>query len=76
MAIFKKEKKLFGNNIPPRCEYCFLGQTSSDGEMILCKKKGVVTADFSCKSFEYIPFKRTPKRRMAMRDFTPDEFKL
>ncbi len=76
MAIFKKERKLFGNNITPKCEYCISGQTSSDGEMILCSKKGVVTNDFSCKKFEYIPFKRTPKRRMPMQSFSQEDFKL
>ncbi len=76
MALFKKEKKLFGNNIQPKCEYCFLGNTASDGEMVLCSKKGVVTSDYSCKKFEYMPAKRKPKRRKPMETYTAEDFKL
>ncbi len=76
MALFKKETKLFGNDIQPQCEYCNNGSTASDGEMVLCSKKGVVTKDFSCKKFEYNPFKRIPKRRRSLGSFTAEEFKL
>ncbi len=76
MALFKKEKNLFGDNITPKCEYCALGNIASDGEMILCSKKGVVTPDFSCKKFEYTPIKRIPKRKRTLETYSAEDFKL
>ena len=38
--------KLFGSRIEPACEYCKLGEPSSDGQMILCRSKGIVAPYF------------------------------
>ena len=76
MGIFKSNKLLFGNNIDPACTYCLNGTTSSDEQMILCSKKGVVSPYYSCNKFEYCPTKRIPKRMPKLPDFSPEEFKL
>lgn len=76
MALFKSNKKLFGNNIQPACEYCLHGSISSDNEMILCKKKGVVSPYYSCNKFIYMPTKRIPKRRPNLPQYSAEDFKL
>lgn len=50
---------LFKKSIEPRCAYCARGSCLEKNE-ILCPKKGVVSAGFSCRSFRYDPFKRVP----------------
>ncbi len=76
MGIFKNNKKLFGNNIPPACEYCSFGNRSSDNAMILCSKKGVVSPYYSCNKFNYMPTKRIPKRRPNLPNYSADDFSL
>lgn len=68
--------KLFGNEIPPACEYCEHGNASASGNMILCVKKGVVAPFYKCRKFVYAPLKRVPKRRPKLPSFTVDDFKL
>lgn len=68
--------KLFGNYIQPACEYCNYGEKSSDGQMILCNKKGIVSPDFSCRKFDYSPLKRIPKRIYQLPQFSPEDFVL
>ena len=50
---------LFKKTIQPRCVYCAKG-SPLEKEFILCPKKGVVSGGFSCRHFEYDPFKRVP----------------
>ena len=76
MSFFRSSKKLFGNNIPPACEYCEHGCVSSDNEMILCSKKGIVSPYYSCNKFSYMPTKRIPKRRPNLPQYSEDDFKL
>lgn len=53
-------EKLFGNHVKPSCSYCEEGFVSATSDQILCVKNGVVTPDYSCKSFHYDPLKRAP----------------
>ena len=76
MGIFKNSKSLFGNNIDPACTYCQYGSPSSDEQMVLCSKKGVVSPYYSCSKFVYCPTKRIPKHTPKFPDFSPEEFKL
>lgn len=50
---------LFQKSIEPRCTYCAKG-APLEGDTILCPKKGVVSAGFSCRAFKYDPLKRVP----------------
>ena len=76
MALFKTNKKLFGNNIEPACEYCLYGMPASDKAMILCNKKGIVSPYYSCNKFNYEPTKRVPKRMLSLPKFNKEDFKL
>ncbi len=60
------KKKLFGNDIKPRCEYCTHGKLNSTGDKVGCDKKGLVNADFSCKQFTYSPLKRIPAKQHTL----------
>lgn len=61
---------LFEKKIDPRCAYCARGTDLADGQVI-CLKRGVVSAGYSCRSFRYDPLKRVPPKPAA-----PDFSKL
>ncbi len=44
------------------CRFCRHSSELSDGDAVLCSKKGIVSAGFVCKKFTYDPLKREPKR--------------
>ena len=62
--IFSKGGKYFGKAIEPKCEYCEYGKRSSDGNKVLCTKKGMVDAGYHCPKFQYSPLKRIPVKQM------------
>ena len=61
---------LFEKKMEPRCAYCARGTDLADGNVV-CRKKGVVTAGYSCRAFRYDPLKRTPPKPVV-----PDFSKL
>lgn len=62
--VFSKGGKYFGKAIEPKCEYCEYGKRSSDGNKVLCTKKGMVDASFHCPKFVYSPLKRIPVKQL------------
>ena len=57
------KKKLFEEyDISKKCAFCEYSSKTLDEEKMLCKKKGIVHTDYSCRSFRYDLMKRTPKR--------------
>ncbi len=72
LKIFNK-KKLFGNNIEPRCEYCRFYAKNNDGKSGCAY--GTVSED-TCKKYEYDPLKREPRTAPALPKFTADDFTL
>lgn len=69
-------RKLYGNTVEPRCEYCELGQRSADGRQVFCKRKGVVLPGEKCRKYVYDPLKRVPFRQAQLRQYQPEEFSL
>ncbi|MEG0878035.1 MAG: hypothetical protein RR271_07030 [Oscillospiraceae bacterium] len=69
-------RPLFGADIPPACEYCEHGKKGSEQKMIYCRKKGIVSPYYKCRSFLYSPVKRVPKRMPKLPSFLAEEFKL
>jgi hypothetical protein len=69
-------KKMFGGNIQPACEYCEHGTPSVDSNMVLCKKRGVVSPLYSCRKFKYTPLKRKPLSKPQLPVFSPEDFEL
>lgn len=62
--VFSKGGKYFGKAIEPKCEYCEYGKRASDGNKVLCTKKGLVDASFHCPKFLYSPLKRIPVKQL------------
>ncbi len=56
---------LFRKKIERSCSYCQHG-TAMDCNQILCAKNGIVSADDSCRKFEYNPCKRIPPKMKAL----------
>ncbi|MGN0172822.1 MAG: hypothetical protein ACI39F_00125 [Acutalibacteraceae bacterium] len=69
-------KKLYGKGILPSCSYCSKGKETADKVNILCPKKGIVNADFSCRRFKYDPLRRVPKIPPELEKFTAADFSI
>ena len=69
-------KKLYGNHIEPACEVCALGHRATDGQSVLCSRKGVVGLYDACRKFEYDPLKRIPDRAKKKEEHDAEEFEL
>ena len=68
--VFKKENE-------PACKYCARGKKSADSKSVLCMKKGIVSPDFSCRSFKYDPLKREPYAAPTLqKDLKAEDFEL
>ncbi|MCI2047611.1 MAG: hypothetical protein LKJ90_07845 [Faecalibacterium sp.] len=74
MGFFRKP--ICGQTIAPACAYCVHGQPAVDPRMILCKKRGVVTPESHCRSYQYDPLLRIPKRQPKLPGFSPKDFSL
>lgn len=68
--------KLFGSKINPACTYCFYGEKTEDNTGVLCRRKGVMPLDGSCRKFKYDPLKREPKRMPELPVYHEEDFKL
>lgn len=68
--------KLFRREIEPRCTYCARSSPLDEGAVV-CRKKGVVPAGGSCRSFRYDPLRRVPPKPAVLRgSFTDADFAL
>ena len=72
--VFSKGGKYFGKAIEPKCEYCEYGKRTTDGDKVLCTKKGMVEASFHCPKFLYSPLKRIPVKQMKMVGFLEGDY--
>ncbi len=66
-------KKLFGNNIEPKCEYCELAQYS--GGKFLCTKNKMIVNN-KCRKFKYDPLKRVPNSTPSLDRYSLEDFVL
>ncbi|MBE6903010.1 MAG: hypothetical protein E7480_00170 [Ruminococcaceae bacterium] len=69
---------LFNKNIEKCCAVCQRATLLINSEKIMCKKKGVVEADYKCRKFKYDPFKREPKKQNAqmLEGYTKEDFEI
>ena len=63
-SLFKFGGKYFDKNIQPKCDYCQFGKRAKYGDKVLCEKRGLVDASFSCGKFTYSPLKRIPVKQL------------
>lgn len=57
-----KKKILEQYDITKKCAFCEFASKTLDESKMLCKKKGVVNAEYCCFNFRYDLMKRAPKR--------------
>lgn len=67
-------KKLFGNSIQPRCEYCHSCTVNGDGSYICNAKKEII--DGKCRGFKYNPLLRIPNDMPTLPKYDPKDFEL
>ena len=70
------DKKFFDKTIPSSCGYCLNGQVLGNGKEVFCMKKGIMSANDSCSSYDYDALKRIPKIRVVAGDYKDEDFKL
>lgn len=59
--------KLCRNDEEKICLFCAFSSTVMNEDRVLCRKKGEVFKNSSCKKYKYYPLKRTPPARVKMR---------
>ncbi len=57
-----KKKLCEAYDISKKCAFCENASKTLDAGRMICKKKGIVHADYKCLSFRYDLTKRAPKR--------------
>ena len=67
---------LFGNRIPPACQYCEFASPAGNDQFRACSKKGIVRANFYCRHYRYDPILRIPRRPLELETFDLEEFTL
>jgi len=70
------KKGLFSDDISPNCAYCENATKLQDNNFVLCKDKGVVACDHSCKKFVYDPLKRIPHRAKLHSEYSAEDFSI
>ena len=73
LLSFFKGGKYFDKNIQPKCDYCQFGKRAKDGNKVLCEKRGLVDASYSCGKFVYSPLKRIPVKQLNFVGSLADE---
>ncbi len=63
---------LFRKRIEKSCTYCSYGTQLEDG-VVLCTKRGLISADEACRKFSYDPCKRVPKKAKPLNFSKYDE---
>ncbi len=68
---------LFRKKIEPSCSYCQSGARISDTE-VACLRRGIVSAQGSCRKFKYDPLRREPPHpeKLDAAKFSQEDFSL
>ena len=78
--IFKKKRGLFSEvtDVSKICATCKFASPLSVTKDMMCRKKGLVSADFTCKTYDYNRLlKRPPKKRILATDrFSAEDFEI
>ena len=69
-------KKLYANAVTPACGLGQNGRRSSDGQVVLCMRRGVVDPTARCRKFVYDPLKRIPYIQPSLQTFSEEDFSL
>ncbi len=70
IMVKKKEKDEEMQHLCAFCEFATpLPTADGEDDDMICEKRGVVRADFSCKKFRYDLLKRDPKEKPGLGSF-------
>lgn len=58
------------------CYCCEYSSALSSDDNFLCRKKGVVPAEFACSSFIFDPLKKEVSLKLLKSDIDPEELKI
>jgi len=64
------------NVIEKKCCYCEHAVPIRETSGYICKKKGVVSYNFTCRKFSFDPIKLSPVLPAKNLQFSADDFKL
>ncbi len=69
---------MYSPNIEKICALCVYAQKTDDPMQFLCKKKGDVRYNYTCKKFRYDIFKKKlpPRRSLNEQNYTADDFSI
>lgn len=62
--------------IEKKCCYCENSAPIRETTGYICKKKGVVSYNFTCKKFVFDPLKLSPALPAKILKFSPEDFKI
>ena len=62
--------------IEKKCCYCEYAAPIRETTGYICKNKGVVSYNFTCKKFIFDPLKLSPSLPAKILDFSPEDFKI
>lgn len=75
--MFDLKQKLFNKKkYSQRCDSCFFGRLSAEGDSVLCVKNGIMLPEHKCRSYKYDPLKRIPTQPKPLEKFSEESFKL
>lgn len=74
MSLRKKDTPLFGQGIPPSCEYCDYNLSPSGPPV--CRLGLKLSEEGKCRRYRYDPISREPKNLPPLPEHDPEEFKL
>lgn len=75
--IIMRKKKRFDIGDYASCFYCTKSRELTEGELLLCRDKGLVPYDGKCRHFELDLLSVTPKKLRSLRtELTEEDFKL
>lgn len=67
---------IYDKEIDRVCAFCQKGEALTE-DLILCRRYGPVTPEYSCRKFRYDPLLRKPSlRELPKLQVTPEDFKL
>ena len=64
------------NEIEKKCCYCEHASPISETDSYICRKKGVVSYDFTCRKFSLDPMKLSPVLPANKLRFSVDDFMI
>lgn len=76
-GINMRKKKYFDIGEYASCRYCTGSRPLAEGELLLCRDKGLVPYDGKCRHFELDLLSVTPRKlRNLKTELTEEDFKL